>query len=209
MSMPGAIRPATRPSPLPPAQAHPSTVPDDQGCGKLAGMAALIAGADSGIGRALAVLFAREGADVALGFHTSRADALVTQRYVEAAGRRCLLLQGSMLDSAWCRSAVRETVDAFGRLDVLVNNAAFQQQGDAIVDITEARLQDTLDATIGGCLRMACAALPHLKPGASIINTSSVAGLRGHALTTALAANLLGRGIRVHAVAAAPAWTAE
>jgi NAD(P)-dependent dehydrogenase (short-subunit alcohol dehydrogenase family) len=195
--------------------------PDYKGSGKLAGMTALITGADSGIGRAVAVLFAREGADVAVGFHSSTDDARSTKQHVEAEGRRCLLLQCDVKDSAWCRTAVQETLDTFGRLDVLVNNAAFQQHVEDIADITDERLQETLDTNIGGYLRMARAAVPHLKPGAAIINTGSVTGLRGsaqlldysaskggiHALTKALAANLLDRGIRVNAVAPGPVWT--
>jgi len=195
--------------------------PDYKGSGKLAGMTALITGADSGIGRAVAVLFAREGANVAVGFHRSVDDARDTQRHVEAEGRRCLLLQGDVRDSAWCRRAVEETVETFGRLDVLVNNAAFQQHAQSLEEVTDERLQETLDTNIGGYLRMARAALPHLRSGSSIINTGSVTGLKGsaqlldysaskggiHAFTKALAANLVERGIRVNAVAPGPVWT--
>lgn len=195
--------------------------PDYRGSGKLESFAALITGADSGIGRAVAVLFAREGADVAVAFHSSRDDAEETKRHVEAEGRRCLLLQGDVKDAAWCDRAVRETVDAFGRLDVLVNNAAFQEHARSLEDIDDRRLQETLDTNIGGYLRMARAALPFLKPGASILNTGSVTGLRGsphlldysatkgaiHAFTKSLASNLIDRGIRVNAVAPGPVWT--
>ena len=195
--------------------------PDYRGSGKLQDMAALITGADSGIGRAVAVLFAREGADVAVAYHSSTGDAEETRRCVEAEGRRCLLLQGDVKDTAWCRSAVQQTVDRFGRLDVLVNNAAFQEHAASLEDIDDRRLHETLDTNIGGYVRMARAALPHLKPGASIINTGSVTGLRGseklldysatkgaiHAFTKALASNLVGRGIRVNAVAPGPVWT--
>jgi NAD(P)-dependent dehydrogenase (short-subunit alcohol dehydrogenase family) len=195
--------------------------PDYLGSGKLHGMAALITGADSGIGRAVAVLFAREGADVAVAFHSSNADAQETQRCVEAEGRHCVLLQGDVKDSAWCDEAVAQTVAAFGRLDVLVNNAAFQNHAHKLEDLDDLRIDETLDTNIGGYLRMARAALPHLKPGASIINTGSVTGLEGsghlidyaatkgaiHALTKSLAKNLLERGIRVNAVAPGPVWT--
>jgi NAD(P)-dependent dehydrogenase (short-subunit alcohol dehydrogenase family) len=195
--------------------------PDYRGSGKLEGFAALITGADSGIGRAVAVLFAREGADVAVAFHSSTADAEETRRCVEAEGRRCLLLQGDVKDDAYCRRAVAETVEAFGRLDVLVNNAAFQEHADSLEDLDDARLLETFDTNILGYFRMARAALPHLKKGASIINTGSVVGLRGsehlldyaatkgaiHAFTKSLASNLIARGIRVNAVAPGPVWT--
>jgi NAD(P)-dependent dehydrogenase (short-subunit alcohol dehydrogenase family) len=195
--------------------------PDYRGSGKLQDMAALITGADSGIGRAVAVLFAREGADVAVAYHSSTDDAEETRRCVEAEGRRCLLLQGDVKDTAWCQQAVQQTVERFGRLDVLVNNAAFQEHAASLEDIDDRRLHETLDTNIGGYIRMARAALPHLKEGASIINTGSVTGLRGserlldysaskgaiHAFTKALASNLVDRGIRVNAVAPGPVWT--
>ncbi len=195
--------------------------PDYRGSGKLEGFAALVTGADSGIGRAVAVLFAREGADVAVAFHSSVRDAEETQRCVEAEGRRCLLLQGDVKDSAWCDAAVARTVAEFGRLDVLVNNAAFQEHAKDLADLDDRRILETLDTNIGGYLRMARAALPHLKSGASIINTGSVTGLQGskhlidysatkgaiHALTKSLASNLIERGIRVNAVAPGPVWT--
>jgi NAD(P)-dependent dehydrogenase (short-subunit alcohol dehydrogenase family) len=195
--------------------------PHYRGSGKLQDFAALITGADSGIGRAVAVLFAREGADVAVAYHSSTDDARETQRCVEAEGRRCLLLQGDVKDTAWCEQAVEQTVREFGKLDVLVNNAAFQEHASDLADIDDRRLQETLDTNIGGYVRMARAALPHLKRGASIINTGSVTGLEGsarlldysatkgaiHAFTKSLASNLLQRGIRVNAVAPGPVWT--
>lgn len=195
--------------------------PDYRGSGKLEGFATLITGADSGIGRAVAVLFAREGADVAVAYHSSDDDAQETKRRVEAEGRRCLLLKGDVKDEAWCRDAVGRTVQTFGRLDVLVNNAAFQEHADDLEAVDDRRLMETLDTNIGGYFRMARAALPHLKNGASIINTGSVVGLRGsarlldyaaskgaiHAFTKSLASSLLPRGIRVNAVAPGPVWT--
>ena len=195
--------------------------PDYRGSGKLQDVAALVTGGDSGIGRAVAVLFAREGADVAIGYLSSDEDARETARCVEAEGRRCLLLQGDVKDDAWCREAVRRTVDTFGRLDVLVNNAAFQEHAESIEDIDDERLMTTVDTNLGGYFRMSRAALPHLGRGASIINTGSVTGLEGsaklldyaatkgaiHAFTKSLASNLIGRGVRVNAVAPGPVWT--
>lgn len=195
--------------------------PDYRGSGKLQGFATLVTGGDSGIGRAVAVLFAREGADVAIGYLSSDDDAEETRRCIEAEGGRCLLLRGDVKDDAWCRDAVRRTVEAWGRLDVLVNNAAFQEHAESIEDIDDERLMTTVDTNLGGYFRMARAAVPHLKSGGSIINTGSVTGLEGsarlldysatkgaiHAFTKSLASNLLERGIRVNAVAPGPVWT--
>ncbi len=195
--------------------------PDYRGSGKLQGFATLVTGADSGIGRAVAVLFAREGADVAVAYLSSTEDAEETQRCVQAEGRRCILLKGDVKDDAWCRQAVEKTVSAFGKLDVLVNNAAFQEHAEQIEDIDDERLMETINTNVGGYFRMARAAVPHLRQGGSIINTGSVTGLRGsaklldysatkgaiHAFTKSLASNLLERGIRVNAVAPGPVWT--
>ncbi|MGM9484042.1 SDR family oxidoreductase [Roseateles sp. NT4] len=195
--------------------------PDYRGSAKLQDFVALITGADSGIGRAVAVLFAREGADVAVAYHSSTEDAEETRRCIEAEGRQCLLLQGDVKSSAWCDSAVAQVIARFGRIDVLVNNAAFQEHAASLEDIDDERMMETLNTNIGGYLRMARAVLPHLKRGASIINTGSVTGLKGsaklldysatkgaiHALTKSLASNLLERGIRVNAVAPGPVWT--
>ncbi|MCR5868614.1 SDR family oxidoreductase [Aquincola sp. J276] len=195
--------------------------PDYKGSEKLQGMATLITGGDSGIGRAVAVLFAREGADVAIVYLNSHEDAQETRRCVEKEGTRCLLIAGDVKDSGFCQQAVDQTVKAFGKLDVLVNNAAFQEHAESIVDITDERLQETLQTNIAGYFHMARAAVPHLKQGASIINTGSVVGLKGsaklldysttkgaiHAFTKSLAQNLVSQGIRVNAVAPGPVWT--
>jgi NAD(P)-dependent dehydrogenase (short-subunit alcohol dehydrogenase family) len=195
--------------------------PGYKGSGKLEGFGTLITGADSGIGRAVAVLFAREGADVAVAYHSSDEDAETTKKHVEAEGRRCILLKGDVKDKAWCEDAVARTVKAFGRLDVLVNNAVFQEHADGLEQLDDERLLETFDTNILGYFRMARAALPHLKQGASIINTGSVVGLRGsarlldysatkgaiHAFTKSLASNLMDKGIRVNAVAPGPVWT--
>lgn len=195
--------------------------PDYQGSHKLQGMAALITGGDSGIGRAVAVLYAREGADVAIVYLNEHEDAEETQRHVENEGRRCILIPGDVKDGAFCRKAVEQAVQAFGKLDILVNNAAFQEHAASLEDITEERLDETLRTNVHGYFNMARAALPHLREGASIINTGSVTGLEGspqlldysatkgaiHAFTKSLASNLIGKGIRVNAVAPGPVWT--
>ncbi|HEX6703909.1 MAG TPA: SDR family oxidoreductase [Albitalea sp.] len=195
--------------------------PDYEGSNKLRDMAALITGGDSGIGRAVAVLFAREGADVAIAYLDEHEDAEETKRWVEAEGRRCILLPGDVKDPAYCKQAVEQTVQAFGRLDVLVNNAAFQEHASSLEELSDERFDETFRTNVYGYFHMARAALPHLKAGASIINTGSVVGLEGspklldysttkgaiHAFTKSLAANLLDKGIRVNAVAPGPVWT--
>jgi NAD(P)-dependent dehydrogenase (short-subunit alcohol dehydrogenase family) len=195
--------------------------PDYTGSGKLQGKVALITGGDSGIGRAVAVLFAREGADVAIAYLSEDADAKDTRAYVEREGARCITIAGDVKDPAFCERAVREAVDALGGLDILVNNAAFQQHSKSLEDISDSHLQETLQTNIGGYFHMARAALPYLREGGSIINTGSETGLFGnkdlldysatkgaiHAFTKSLASNLLERGIRVNAVAPGPVWT--
>ncbi|HET8746279.1 MAG TPA: SDR family NAD(P)-dependent oxidoreductase, partial [Ramlibacter sp.] len=155
--------------------------PHYKGSGKLEGMSALITGADSGIGRAVAVLYAREGADVAIVYLASHEDAEETKRCIEKEGRRCLLIPGDVKDSAFCKQAVEKAVKEFGKLDILVNNAAFQEHAHSLEDVTDERMRETFETNIMGYMRMARAALPHLKEGASIINTSSVTALKGSA----------------------------
>jgi NAD(P)-dependent dehydrogenase (short-subunit alcohol dehydrogenase family) len=192
-----------------------------KGSGKLEGLSAVITGGDSGIGRAVAVLFAREGADVTIVYLNEHQDAEETQRAVEAEGRRCVLMPGDVRNPAFCKRAVQKAVKTFGKLDILVNNAAFQSHAASIEDISEEQLTLTLDTNIHGYFHMVQAALPHLKEGSSIINTGSVTGLEGsahlldysatkgaiHAFTKSLASNLVERGIRVNAVAPGPVWT--
>ena len=192
-----------------------------KGSGKLEGMSAIVTGADSGIGRAVAVLFAREGADVAVMYLNEHEDAEETRRCVEAEGRRCVTIAGDVKDAAFCKDAVEKVVAEFGRLDVLVNNAAFQEHAGSLLDITEERLDETFRTNIYGYFHMARAALPHLKEGSSIINTGSVTGLKGskklldysatkgaiHAFTMSLAASVIDQGIRVNCVAPGPVWT--
>ena len=195
--------------------------PDYRGSDKLRDMAALITGGDSGIGRSVAVLYAREGADVAIVYLSEHQDAEKTRRCVEAEGRRCVLIPDDVKNTAFCRAAVQQTVDAFGKLDILVNNAAFQEHAELLEEISDVHFDETLRTNLYGYFYMARAALPHLQNGASIINTGSETGLFGskqlldysttkggiHAFTKALASNVVARGIRVNAVAPGPVWT--
>lgn len=195
--------------------------PAYKGSGKLEGKAAIVTGGDSGIGRAVAVLFAREGADVAIVYLNEHPDAEETRRHIEAEGRRCILIPGDVKDPEFCKQAVERTVKEFGKLDVLVNNAAFQEHADSLLDITDERFDQTLRTNIYGYFYMTRAALPHLQTGSAIVNSGSVTGLSGagslidysttkgaiHAFTMALASNLAEKGIRVNAVAPGPVWT--
>ena len=196
--------------------------PEYRGSGKLRGAAALITGGDSGIGRAVAVLFAREGADVAIVYlPVEESDARTTEKAVKAEGRRALLIPGDVQSSAFCTDAVERTVREFGRLDVLVNNAAYQQHQDTIEAITDEQLDRTFRTNIFGYFYMTRATLRHLKPGSAIINCGSITGLEGskqlldysatkgaiHAFTKALAQNLVDRKIRVNCVSPGPVWT--
>ncbi|MDB5960664.1 MAG: short-chain dehydrogenase [Massilia sp.] len=192
-----------------------------KGSGKLQGQVAIVTGGDSGIGRAVAVLFAREGADVAILYLNEHEDAAETQRCIEAEGRRCVTVAGDVKDMEFCQEAVDKIVAEWGRLDVLVNNAAFQEHAESLLDLTEERFDETMKTNIYGYFHMAKACLPYLKRGAAIVNTGSVTGLKGaehlldysttkgaiHAFTMSLAANLLDKGIRVNAVAPGPVWT--
>ena len=192
-----------------------------QGQGRLQGKVALITGGDSGIGRAVAIAFAREGADLALAYLDEAPDAEDTARLVRDAGRRCLLLPGDIADPAHCRQLVADTVAEFGRIDILVNNAARQTLFDRIEDISDADWRLTFATNIDAQFHLAKAAVPHMKKGAVIINTASINSdrpnpkLLAYATTkgavqnfTAGLAQMLGpRGIRVNAVAPGPVWT--
>ena len=195
--------------------------PDYTGSGKLQGMRAVITGADSGIGRAVAVLFAREGADVAVLHLDEAKDAKVTREHVEREGARCLVIAGDVSDPRFCDKAAQKVVKTFGGIDILVNNAAFQLHCEHLEDLEDEHLQETLQTNIAGYIHMARAVLPYMEEGASIINTGSETGLFGskalidysatkgaiHAFTKALASQLLPRGIRVNCVAPGPVWT--
>lgn len=212
--------------PYPASQADMYPPPDSdlsnyRPAGKLKGKVALITGADSGIGRAVAIAFAMEGADVAILYNVHDDDAQTTKTMVEGKGGRCLTLKHDVRDSAACRAAVAETVAEFGGLNILVNNAAYQMAQQRFEDVSEEQFRRTFETNIFGYFYMAQAALPHLAAGDAIINTGSIVGLVGnpllvdycaskgaiHAFTKALALHLGERNIRVNAVAPGPVWT--
>ncbi|MBK8004793.1 MAG: SDR family oxidoreductase [Gemmatimonadetes bacterium] len=232
----GAVQPAGGRYPEPPQKAQQLVKPGIEAemdprpaysgeryrpAGKLEGKVALIAGGDSGIGRSVAVLFAREGADVAVVYLSEDVDAEETRRAVEDAGRQCLLIPGDVGNSAFCQDAVARVVKEFGQLDILVNNAAFQQHLPSLEDLTDEQLEQTFRTNIFGSMYMARAALAHLPEGGVILNTGSITGIQGskelldysatkgaiHAFTKSLAQNLVERRIRVNCVAPGPVWT--
>lgn len=189
--------------------------------GKLKGKVALITGADSGIGRAVAIAFAMEGASVAILYNVNDDDAETTRAMVEAKGAKCLVIKADVRNSDECRAAVKQTTDELGGLNVLVNNAAFQSAQKKFEDVTEEQFRRTFETNIFGYFYMAQSALPHLAEGDCIINTGSIVGLVGnpllvdytaskgaiHAFTKSLALNLGERGIRVNCVVPGPVWT--
>jgi NAD(P)-dependent dehydrogenase (short-subunit alcohol dehydrogenase family) len=192
-----------------------------KGADKLKGKRAIITGGDSGIGRAVAIAFAREGADVAIAYYNERDDAAETERWVREAGRKSLTIEGDLRDPEHCKEVVEETTEALGGVDILINNAAFQMQQDDFLKITPEQLDQTFRTNIYAYFWMAQAALPHMDEGSVIINTGSVTGLKGHAslidyaatkgaihnFTQSLAQVVAARGIRVNCVAPGPVWT--
>lgn len=189
---------------------------------KLKGKVALITGGDSGIGRAVAVMYAREGADVAFTYlPVEKEDAEVTRRHVEKAGRRCLMLAGNLASADFCEDAVRRTVQEFGQLDILVSNAAHQNRKESLDEVTDEEFDTTFKTNVYAYFRLCRAALRHMKPGAAIIATGSETGIMGsemlpdysatkgaiNAFTKALAQRLIDRGIRANVVAPGPVWT--
>lgn len=199
----------------------PQWQPRYPGSGRLEGKVAVVTGADSGIGRAVAALFAREGADVAILYLCEHDDAAETKRIVEGEGRRALTIPGDIGDKSFCEAAIGQVVGDFGKLDVLVNNAGEQHPDQDIVDITEEQLRRTFQTNIFGMFFMTQAARPHLKSGAAIVNCTSVTSYKGAeelldysstkgaitAFTRALSGNLAKEGIRVNGVAPGPIWT--
>jgi NAD(P)-dependent dehydrogenase (short-subunit alcohol dehydrogenase family) len=196
--------------------------PEYRGSDKLRGRVALVTGGDSGIGRAVSVLFAREGADVAIVYlPVEESDARTTEQAVLKEGGRALLIPGDVQDSGFCNEAVARTIEALGRLDILVNNAAYQQHQESIEKISDEQLDRTFRTNIYGYFYMTRAALPHLKAGSAIINCGSITGLEGskhlldysatkgaiHAFTKSLAQNLVEQEIRVNCVSPGPVWT--
>ncbi|WP_424952862.1 SDR family oxidoreductase [Deinococcus sp.] len=195
--------------------------PGYRASGKLEGKVALVTGGDSGIGRAVAVHFAHEGADVAIVYLSEHQDAAETARLVEAAGRRALKIAGDVGQEAFCQGAVSQVIAALGRLDVLVNNAAEQHPQEDVTNISDEQLEHTFRTNIFGYFHMVKAALPHLKAGSTVINTTSVTHYRGSpqlldyastkgaivAFTRSLSLSLVERNIRVNGVAPGPIWT--
>ena len=232
----GAVQAGARAYPEPPFPKQHQRKPGDEaaldpapmydapfwkGSGKLEGFAALITGADSGIGRSVAVLFAREGCDVAICHLDEDGDAEDTKKAVEAEGRRAIVLKGDVADPDFSKSAVKATLDAFGRLDVVVPNAAFQEHVEALEDLTFEHFDRTLKTNLYGYFNLVKAAVPHMKAGGSIVMTGSVTGIMGsealldysmtkggiHAFARSLGTHLAPRGIRVNVVAPGPVWT--
>ena len=196
--------------------------PEYKGSAKLQNRVAIITGGDSGIGRAVAVLYAREGADVAIVYlPEEESDAEETENAVIAEGHRCLLIPGDVRDPEFCRTAVQQTIDTFGWLDILVNNAAYQHHQDSIEAISDEQLDRAFRTNIFAYFYMARAAIPHLQPGSTIVNTGSITGLEGsphlldysatkgaiHAFTKSLAQSLVDKGIRVNCISPGPIWT--
>jgi NAD(P)-dependent dehydrogenase (short-subunit alcohol dehydrogenase family) len=192
-----------------------------RGSGRLTGKAAVITGGDSGIGRAVAIAFAREGADVLISYLDEHEDAEDTKKYVEEAGRRCVLVPGDLADRAHQKTIIPKAVEAFGKVDVLVNNAAFQMSHDSVEEISDDEWDHTLALNLTAMFTLCKDAIPHMQPGASIINSSSVnsdnpnPSLIAYAMTKAGIANftaslaqvLAEKGIRANSVAPGPVWT--
>jgi len=195
--------------------------PHYKGSEKLSGKVALITGGDSGIGRSVATLYAREGADIVVAYLNEHEDAEETKRAVEREGRSCITIAGDVADPKFCQAAVEATLKKFGQLDVLVNNAAFQEHVQELADLTYEHFDRTIKTNLYGYFNMAKAAVPHMAPGSAIVMTGSVTGIEGskalldysmtkggiHAFTRSLSGSLIAKGIRVNCVAPGPVWT--
>ncbi|MBU8905503.1 SDR family oxidoreductase [Desertibacillus haloalkaliphilus] len=195
--------------------------PTYQGSGKLQNKVALLTGGDSGIGRAVAVAFAKEGADVVISYLNEHEDAAETKRQVEEEGRTCLLVSGDIGEESFCEQLVQATIDQYGKVDVLINNAAEQHPQAGIDMISAEQLERTFRTNVFAPFYLIKAAIPYLKPGSSIINTASVTAYKGNkqlidysatkgalvSLTRSLSESLAGQGIRVNGVAPGPIWT--
>jgi NAD(P)-dependent dehydrogenase (short-subunit alcohol dehydrogenase family) len=195
--------------------------PNYKGTGKLKDKVAIITGGDSGIGRAVALIYAKEGADISIAYINQNEDANETKQYIEALGRKCLLILGDLKNEEFCKSVIEKTINEFGHLDVLVNNAGVQYPQNSIEDITSQQFEDTFHVNIFSYFYLTKAAMPHLQFGSCIINTTSVTAYNGHkelidyastkgaivSFTRSLALSLALKGIRVNGVAPGPIWT--
>ncbi len=195
--------------------------PDYEGSKKLENKKAIVTGGDSGIGRAVAILFAREGADVAIVYLNEHEDAEKTKQLIEEEGQKAMLFSGDVSEAAFCEDVVSSVIDAWGKINILVNNAGFQEHAKNIEDLTEEHFDMTMKTNLYGYFNMAKAVIPHLESGDAVVNTGSVNGFVGHkmlmdysmtkggihAFTKSLARNLVDKGIRVNAVAPGPVWT--
>jgi NAD(P)-dependent dehydrogenase (short-subunit alcohol dehydrogenase family) len=211
-------QPGTEPEMKP----EPKSVDENyQGSGKLGGKVALITGGDSGIGKSVAIYFAKEGADIAIVYLEESNDAQTTKELIEAEGRKCLLIAGDVGSEVFCEEAAKKTLDEFGKIDILVNNAAEQHPQKSLLDISSDQLEKTFRTNIFSMFHLTKAVLPHLKKGSTIINTSSITAYKGHetlidysatkgaivTFTRSLAMSLASQGIRVNSVAPGPIWT--
>lgn len=211
-------RPGSEDELSPPAETKPIDYPS---AGKLAGKVCLITGGDSGIGKAVCLLFAKEGADIAIAYLSETDDASQTQQEIEALGKSCLLIKADLGKEANCKTAIEKTIQKFGKLDILINNAALHWEAESLLDISTEQLMNTFNANFFSYFWLTKYALPHLKTGSCIINTTSVTAYRGSpqlldysstkgaivTFTRSLAMNLINKGIRVNAVAPGPIWT--